>query len=1247
MSITRPNLVQLPHLTTPSTATTLIVVQDSAVDQYLTVEETRVLLQIPVGPTGPQGPIGYFGSFGFTGSQGEIGYWGSTGYTGSSGYTGSQGYTGSLGYTGSFGFTGSVGYTGSVGFTGSQGITGFTGSVGYTGSLGPPSNTATNILGGSTGSLVVQTGTNNTGFIAIGGTGTLLQSNGTSPVWVSTTTLVVGYAANSDREYITQLSEATTPTARYPTLAIGAGGYAALGSTLDLVYYTDSKVLTSGGMTLTNTATATSTVTGALVVGGGVGVGGNLYVGGNLFVTNGIVANTATNIAGGLAGQLVVQTGTGFTGFVSTGTIGTVLVSRGTSTPVFQNTLTLAGTDATSSTNSGALQVAGGVGVGGSMYVGGTVTATNHYGNITTINISTYGTNADLLIDPNGTGAAIFSTATQVIIYDTATSISTTTGALIVKGGVGIGGNVYIAGELVAEKLTIQLTTVTTTLITTDDIISTYNTTDATSTSTGALIVAGGAGIGKNLYVGGLGRFINTTPATSTTTGAVVVGGGMGIGGAVYINTTSFIAGSPILTAATVGAIVSSITAGTDTAVSASTGAVTIWNTSTLQTVTGRGATTTNAIVISNITSATSTATGALIVAGGVGIGGAVYINTTSFIAGSPIITAATIGAIVSSITAGTDTAISTSTGAVTIWNTSTLQTVTGRGNVTTNAISITNTTTSANSTSTGALVVTGGVGVGKNLTVQNDIITQYGDIGLGATGGAAFALHINTSNGSLEFRPNTYSTSITTSSSIFSLSTSGGATITSNPLSITTTTVSVSSLTGALLVAGGAGIRGDLWVGGNVYVLGTASNITSVNVAGGGVGQILFQSATSSTSFVGTGTAGQILISNGAVSTGPTFVGTNTITIGTATTLAGGTLQSIHYQSNTGTTAFLAASNTSGWILSSNGTGSAPSWVAGAGSAGSATTATYADNIKTLSINTNAEFYPTFVDTNNATGIYEPLYTTSTLSINPSTGKVTVTALTNIASSDSIITITGSTSTNQQLGLYINNSATSQYAGFRIAGTNSSITQIYSNGPMQVGPGATGSNTDAYIQIAPGGIITFNGNSGAENGRFTGGAFMIGTTSTTSKFEVNGAAKITGNFTATGSLTVGITTASTVAGEIRATNEITAYYSSDARLKENIQPIDNPIAMLEAIRGVYFDWTADHIEKRGGEDGYFVRKHDIGVIAQEVEKILPEIVATRADGFKAVKYEKIVPLLIEAIKAQQAEIEQMKKLLK
>ena len=110
--------------------------------------------------------------------------------------------------------------------------------------------------------------------------------------------------------------------------------------------------------------------------------------------------------------------------------------------------------------------------------------------------------------------------------------------------------------------------------------------------------------------------------------------------------------------------------------------------------------------------------------------------------------------------------------------------------------------------------------------------------------------------------------------------------------------------------------------------------------------------------------------------------------------------------------------------------------------------------------------------------------------------------------------------------------------------------------------------------------------------------------------------------------------------GEIRASNEITAYFSSDARLKENIKLIENPITIIDQIRGVTFDWTDEHMARRGGEDGYFVRKHDIGVIAQEVQAVLPELVGTREDGYLAVKYEKMVPLLIEAIKAQQKTID-------
>ena len=125
------------------------------------------------------------------------------------------------------------------------------------------------------------------------------------------------------------------------------------------------------------------------------------------------------------------------------------------------------------------------------------------------------------------------------------------------------------------------------------------------------------------------------------------------------------------------------------------------------------------------------------------------------------------------------------------------------------------------------------------------------------------------------------------------------------------------------------------------------------------------------------------------------------------------------------------------------------------------------------------------------------------------------------------------------------------------------------------------------------------------------------------------------------GGLSVG-TASDGVAGEIRASNEITAYYSSDIRLKENIKLIEDPITIVNQIRGVYYDWKDEHIQKRGGEDGYFVRKHDIGVIAQEVEAVLPEIVATRDDGTKVVKYEKLVALLIEAVKDQQRQINQI-----
>jgi hypothetical protein len=118
------------------------------------------------------------------------------------------------------------------------------------------------------------------------------------------------------------------------------------------------------------------------------------------------------------------------------------------------------------------------------------------------------------------------------------------------------------------------------------------------------------------------------------------------------------------------------------------------------------------------------------------------------------------------------------------------------------------------------------------------------------------------------------------------------------------------------------------------------------------------------------------------------------------------------------------------------------------------------------------------------------------------------------------------------------------------------------------------------------------------------------------------------------------------VGGGITATGNITAFASSDKRLKENIIPIDNALEKIEKLDGVEFDWTDAYIQRESngkGEDNYFFRKHDVGLIAQQVESVLPEVVATRDDGYLAIKYEKIVPLLVECIKELKKEINELK----
>jgi hypothetical protein len=113
-------------------------------------------------------------------------------------------------------------------------------------------------------------------------------------------------------------------------------------------------------------------------------------------------------------------------------------------------------------------------------------------------------------------------------------------------------------------------------------------------------------------------------------------------------------------------------------------------------------------------------------------------------------------------------------------------------------------------------------------------------------------------------------------------------------------------------------------------------------------------------------------------------------------------------------------------------------------------------------------------------------------------------------------------------------------------------------------------------------------------------------------------------------------TAASGVSGEIQATGDITAFYSSDIRLKENIIPIPNALEKVNQISGNTYDW------KDGYDEFHSHKGNDVGVIAQEIEQILPQIVTNRDNGYKAVQYEKMIPLLIEAIKELSAKVDRL-----
>ena len=165
---------------------------------------------------------------------------------------------------------------------------------------------------------------------------------------------------------------------------------------------------------------------------------------------------------------------------------------------------------------------------------------------------------------------------------------------------------------------------------------------------------------------------------------------------------------------------------------------------------------------------------------------------------------------------------------------------------------------------------------------------------------------------------------------------------------------------------------------------------------------------------------------------------------------------------------------------------------------------------------------------------------------------------------------------------------------------------------------------------------ITYNPSTntltvGGGNGTFSG-------TATSATIAATANALTTTNSYQVLSLGVG-TAASGTTGEIRATNNITAYYSDD-RLKTKLGKIENALDKVDQLSGFYYEANQTAVDL-----GYEV-KREVGVSAQEVEAIMPEIVAPAPidDKYLTVRYERLAPLLIEAIKELRAEINDIKK---
>ena len=363
-----------------------------------------------------------------------------------------------------------------------------------------------------------------------GTNGFILVSAGTAntPTYTNPATLTIGTATTATNVNVV----AATTSANHPLLFTPTSGSAsgvAVSSKSTLVYNPSTDILSISGISVTSSTASTTTTTGSLIVTGGVGIGQSISVGGRLQLFNSANYTAFVSSATGntvytlpatspATGSSVLQsTSAGVLSWVSSSSLGNSSGGTVDGTIQYKSGSGFAGTNSlffdtallglrisgfpggnTPASTDAVLKLESTIGsFNGSL--NGTYIAVNaptgFAGDLMNLQV-----NAVSKFRIDNTGAIIQNIGTN--------STSTTSGAVQIKGGVGITGALF-AGES----------------------INATSTTVSTSTSTGSLVVSGGAGFAGTINVGGTAKVFASTASTNTWTGALLVGGGVGISG--------------------------------------------------------------------------------------------------------------------------------------------------------------------------------------------------------------------------------------------------------------------------------------------------------------------------------------------------------------------------------------------------------------------------------------------------------------------------------------------------------------------------------------------------------------------------------------------------------------------------------------------------------------------------------------------------------------------------------------------